>query len=622
MCGIAGFFVSQVTQFQDPFEDIARAMASRLAHRGPDDQGVWVDKDRGIGLAHRRLSILDLSPEGHQPMASVDGRYQLSFNGEIYNFLDLRRELELAGFRFRGGSDTEVLLAALQHWGPEQTLQRIDGMFVFAAWDAQEGRLLLARDRYGKKPLYYGRVGQAWVFASELKAFFAFPGFSPQIDLQAQADYFRFGYVPAPRSIYQQLRKLEPASAVWLDGSAGWPVVTPFWRLPAWQAAGEPATLEEVEAALRAAVARRMVADVPLGAFLSGGIDSSLITALMQERSSRPVQTFCIGFEEASHDEAPYARRVAAALGTDHHEFLVSAREALAVVPSLSRIYDEPFSDPSAIPTFLVSQHARRQVTVVLSGDGGDEVFGGYNRYFWGPRIWNLLRLAPAPLRRLLARLLGALPARWLEGALRGRVSYPQEKWTKFCTLLGARDARDVYRLLTASWSQSGRSDSLLETLPWQGDFLKDMMVLDSLTYLPDDILVKVDRASMAVSLEARAPFLDSQLAEVAWRLPKALKVQGTTGKVALRQLLYRRLPEELFRRPKAGFSMPLGSWLRNELRPWAEEGLAGLRRQGVFETRLLDERWSQHLAGTRDWTQSLWTLLCFQAWTEAQGKP
>jgi len=601
-------------------------MVSRLGHRGPDDEGVWFDTACGIALAHRRLSILDLSPDGHQPMGSEDGRYQLSFNGEIYNFKELRNELEGLGQRFRGRSDTEVLLGSLTCWGLDETLRRIDGMFALALWDARLQRLFLARDRFGKKPVYYGRVGSAWVFGSELKAFLEFPGFSPEVDSKALALFFRFGYVPGPFSIYRDIHKLEPASflSIGRDMQAG-PAVK-YWSLPLPGEESEPSGLDELEKALQTAVARRCVADVPLGAFLSGGIDSSLIVALMQEQSAQPVRTFSIGSDEASHDEAPYAKKVAEFLGTHHTERILSAADVLQVVPLLSSIYDEPYADPSAIPTFLVSRLAREQVTVVLSGDGGDEVFGGYNRYLYAPYVWRVLKAIPVGLRLWLSRRLRQLPFGWLEALLRKHISYPREKLTKLCGLLSSQDQRDLYRRLTTQWSEEatfevggGAPVSLLEQLPWQGEFLKDMMVLDALTYLPDDILVKVDRATMAVGLEARAPLLDTAVAEVAWRLPLSEKISGFRGKIALRKLLRRRLPERLFERPKAGFSLPLGSWLRTRLRGWAEDHLAALKREGILKSKVIDRHWQEHLSGGMDWTHSLWTLLTFQCWTEQQ---
>ncbi len=619
MCGIVGFLGAPQER-----EDARRWLSERrdrMQHRGPDDEGLWVNEDGSAGLGHRRLSILDLSPEGHQPMASADGRYEMVFNGEIYNFLDLKGELEQKGHSFRGGSDTEVMLAAFCEWGVTVSVKRFRGMFAFALWDRHTACLILGRDHYGKKPLYYGVVGDRWVFASELKALHQ-PGL--EIDRQALAEYFRFAYVPAPRSIYREFKKLPPASLVELRPDLSQGAVESFWSLREVASGGSGRVLgnplEATETVLRESVRRRMISDVPLGAFLSGGVDSTLIVCLMQQLSSQPVQTFCIGFAEESHDESPFAREVSRHLGTQHLEHRLSAAEAMSVVPLLPQLYDEPFADSSQIPTYLVSKLARTQVTVALSGDGGDEVFGGYNRYLWAPKLWRALRLVPLPLRKLVAVLLNRFSAASTAGWL-GKVRYPHEKLAKVLEALRVSSSADLYASLVSQWKES----PVLGAAPqWAAatagrDFLFDMMVADATSYLPDDILVKVDRASMGVSLECRAPFLDPDVAEVAWSLPADAKIQGTTGKWILRRLIEKYLPAQLMARPKTGFSLPLGEWLRGPLRGYAEDLLqAGpMRSQGYLNVDKVQACWTEHLSGHRDRSAQLWCVLMFQAWLQ-----
>lgn len=617
MCGIVGYLGSP-RPIQQGSEELT-VRRDRLTHRGPDDQGNWIREDGSVGLGHRRLSILDLSPEGHQPMGSADGRYKLAFNGEIYNFRELRQELAGLGHAFRGSSDTEVMLAAFCQWGIQAALRRFFGMFAFGVWDEQERALTLARDHYGKKPLYYGNLDGTWCFASELKALHR-PGLA--LDRQALANYFRFGYVPDPRSIYQNIHKLPPASSVVLQAGQSAGPVQKFWSIPRNSPLAPPADpLQAVDRVLRRAVERRMVSDVPLGAFLSGGVDSSLIVALMQQISKEPVQTFCIGFEDRKSDESPYARAVAQHLGTRHVEHRLSPEESLAVVPLLPRLYDEPFADSSQIPTYLVSKLARTQVTVALSGDGGDEVFGGYNRYFHAPRLWSGLRLIPRFMRQLLALAARGLSAEFL-ARLIPRVSLAQHKVTKFLALLAVNSPRELYEGLMAMWVSSPvlglvPEGGILDGFSWGNDFAADMMTLDTQTYLPDDILVKMDRASMAVSLECRAPFLDPEVAEVAWSLPMEWKVRSGVGKVVLRKLLAQYLPTDLIERPKIGFSLPLGEWLRGPLRGWAEDLLAPdrIKREGLLDANLIRRRWQEHLSGQRNHAAALWCVLMFEAW-------
>ncbi len=575
-------------------------------------------------------------------MLSPCGRYVLVYNGEIYNHMDLRKDLENEGgqFRWRGHSDTETLLAALRYWGIEGALHRCNGMFAFALWDVRERTLYLARDRMGEKPLYYGNCRESFLFASELKALTAFPGWRGDVDRDALALYLRHNYVPAPWSIYKGILKLPPAHFVVVrDGGRhlGEPVC--YWDLPRIASEGVRQTRDdlaalsdELDALLRDAVGRRMVADVPLGAFLSGGFDSSIVVAQMQAQSVRPVRTFSIGFHEADHNEAPHAKAVAAYLGTDHTELYVSPEEAMSVIPRLSEIYDEPFGDSSQIPTLLVSQLARRHVTVSLSGDGGDELFYGYQRYALGHRIWSKLRLLPAPLRQTLGWCLGHVPVdgiKRMQGMLpkRIKVAHLADQLPKLAQVLCHRRGELFYRALISHWKQPDRvvlgakepetilsRPGRLADLP---DLRNRMMLLDMLTYLPDDILTKVDRASMAVSLEARVPLLDHRLVEFAWRVPLKYKVRNGQSKWLLRQVLYRYMPRELVERPKMGFGVPIEHWLRGPLRDWAEELLdeKRLREEAFFDPAPIRSKWEEHLAGNRRWHYYLWDVLMFQAW-------
>jgi asparagine synthase (glutamine-hydrolysing) len=625
-------------------------MSTCLTHRGPDDSGVWVDEEVGIGLGHRRLSILDLSPAGHQPMISHCGRFVTVFNGEIYNYLDIRGELEASGAAptWRGHSDTEVMLAAIARWGMRATLERMTGMFALAVWDRAERTLHVARDRLGEKPLYYGWLQGSFVFASELKALRVYPGWRGEVDRGALSLFLRYGCVPAPYAIYSGIRKLMPGSllSVQYDGSAK---ETQYWsaRAVAERGLADPFKGTDAEAAdvlerlLSRAVGRQMVADVPLGAFLSGGVDSSTVVSLMQAQSARPVKTFTIGFREQGHNEAEHAKAVARHLGTDHTELYVTPAEARETIPRLGQLYDEPFSDASGIPTFLVAQLARRTVTVSLSGDGGDELFAGYNRHFIARGLWRRIGWLPAPLRRAAARAITSVsPAHWnrfLAAALRlspGHFRYPDagEKLHKLAPVLGARGPDDVYLGLRSQWDRpssvvlAGAEPPIATTdnAQWASlpDFTQRMMFLDLIGYLPDDILVKVDRAAMGVSLETRVPMLDHEVVEFAWRVPLAMKIRDGQGKWLLRQVLYKLVPRELIERPKTGFTVPIGSWLRGPLRGWAEALLneGRLRQEGFFDPIVIRKRWDEHLLGRRDWQESLWTVLMFQAWLQAES--
>jgi asparagine synthase (glutamine-hydrolysing) len=660
MCGIVGLLAPNQTR--EALEAQARLMNNSIAHRGPDDAGVWCDHAVGLALAHRRLAVLDLSVAGHQPMASASGRYVIAFNGEIYNHLELRRELQRSALLqapWRGHSDTETLLAAIEAWGLEATLQRCVGMFALSLWDRRERVLQLARDRFGEKPLYWGLIGpsrsQALVFGSELAALRALPGFVNLTDRQSLAQLLRFGAIAAPRSIYSGIQQLLPGHLLRLPLGAGLPeplpASQPWWcmRSTIAESLTRPFTdqaeaLEALEQALGEAVQLQSLADVPLGSFLSGGIDSSLITALLQVRSSRPVRTLTIGFEESGFNEAPYARAVAAHLGTEHSETLLTAADAQALIPQLPRLYSEPFADSSQLPTYLVCREARRSaLTVALSGDGGDELFGGYNRYFWGPRIWNRLAWLPWPLRRLLGSAIQLLPpAGWDALGQPLPIAQLGHKAHKLADRLShVRSTDDLYRSLVSEWRdpvallQPGPEGPVLEPsspLDWPlpealgADPVGRMMVTDSLNYLANDILTKVDRAAMATSLETRAPFLDHRVAALAWRLPMAMKIKrgqgGGSGKWALRQILYKHVPRELIERPKAGFGMPIGAWLRGPLRPWADALLdpVAMQHQGYLRPEPIQRLWHQHLSGRFDHTARLWTVLMWQAWLAECG--
>jgi asparagine synthase (glutamine-hydrolysing) len=655
MCGLAGSILG-TNLFQTSYWSILLTqIGDALRHRGPDDSGIWFDEHTGIGLVHRRLSILDLSPAGHQPMHSVCGRFVLVFHGEISNHLALRSELHKSGIApaWRGHSDTETLLASFAAWGVTATLQRSVGMFAFALWDKVDGVLTLARDRFGEKPLYYGWVGQgthrAFVFGSELKALRAFPGFDNPVNRGALALYMQHCTVPAPYSIYEDIFKLEAGCLLTLRSSdlkAGALSIEPYWRLTDAVREGMANPVEDeteavslLDAALREAVAFQAVADVPLGAFLSGGVDSSTIVALMQTQSERPVQTFTVGFDEAGFDESPHALAVAKHLGTEHHEIRVTADDARSVIPLLPQLYDEPFADSSQIPTYLVCQAARRNVTVALSGDAGDELFGGYNRYFWAERVWNRIAWLPPSLRQALGTALQQLPTeRWdslghmLPGG-RGIARLGDKAHKMAHRMKTVKSLDDLYRSLVTEWPEDVELVKGATRLPTKLDDTSlvagisqaehRMMLWDSLTYLPDDILTKVDRAAMGVSLETRVPFLDHRVAELAWRLPLNMKIRGGEGKWALRQVLYKYVPRELIERPKAGFGIPVGQWLRGPLRDWAEALLdeQRLEREGYLNPAPIREIWKQHLSGRYDWTVRLWTVLMFQAWLENQKR-
>jgi asparagine synthase (glutamine-hydrolysing) len=625
-------------------------MTSAIRHRGPDDAGCWTDPNLGVALGHRRLSIIDLSPEGHQPMLSASGRYVIIYNGEVYNFLELRKELEAQGTRFRGHSDTEVMLAAIERHGLSGAVRRFAGMFAFALFDRRETRLHLVRDRLGEKPLYYGWAGDVLLFGSELKALRQHPAWRGEINRDALALYLRHNYVPAPYSIYRGINKAIPGTITSIDaGHSRREVVKEvYWSaretaergIGASGIVGEPETLEQLERLLRATVRREMISDVPLGAFLSGGIDSSLVVALMQQESSPRVRTFTIGFDEREFNEATYAKAVAQHLGTDHTELYVRPEEALAVVPKLPQLYDEPFGDSSQVPTFLVSELARRHVTVSLSGDGGDELFGGYDRYFLADRMWRLLSAIPKTVRRAVATAIRTVkPASWdrvlsvfgLTHGSRAARRVTGDRMHKVAAILSTETLEGIYRDFVTHWREPtkvalGSSEPLTVLTDSSrqvvlNGLLTRMMYIDLVSYLPDDILVKVDRASMAVSLESRAPFLDHAMVEFAWSIPSRMRVRGGRGKWLLRQLLHRFVPEALVDRPKMGFGVPIDRWLRGPLKQWAAALLdsSRLRRQGYFEPAAIEQKWAEHQDGSRNWHYLLWDVLMFQAWLETQ---
>jgi asparagine synthase (glutamine-hydrolysing) len=638
MCGLTGFWDRSASTSGDELERLAVAMRETLVRRGPDDAGVWVDPASGVAFGFRRLSIVDLSPTGHQPMISADGRFVIAFNGEIYNFRELRAELEAVGIRFRGTSDTEVMVEGFSHWGVRPTLERLIGMFAVALFDRRTRSLQLIRDRLGIKPLYWARFGQLILFGSELKALRMHPGWNPEVDQNAASAFLRFAYVPAPYTIYKSVRKLEPGTMLTVD-SAGEPRIERFWDLRDVAREGQsmPSDANDEEAVdaldrlLKDAVGRRMIADVPLGAFLSGGIDSSTVVALMQAKSDRPVRTFTIGFHETGYDEAEDARKVARHLGTDHTELYVEPAHARDVIPNLPEHYDEPFADSSQIPTLLISELTRRHVTVALSGDGGDEVFAGYHRYRWADAIWRRIGWMPRALRRAAASGLRALPPQgWdcLFAAVPDKLRPRQagDKVHKIASILGSDSADSIYRRLITQWDAPERlMPGAVEPLglPFDPtvpklvpDFFARMRFVDTLTYLPDDILTKLDRASMAASLEARVPLLDHRVVSFAWHLPRRFLVRGATSKWLLRQVLYRYVPRELVERPKTGFGVPIDAWLRGPLRDWAESLLAEPQlREAGLEPGLVRARWQEHLSGRRNWQYSLWTILMLQAW-------
>lgn len=638
MCGITGYYLSSADSSHPA---LRLCQGGLLNHRGPDGFAHWQEVAVPVGLQHYRLAILDLSATGVQPMHSVDGRYVIAFNGEIYNHLELRARLEYAGSApaWRGSSDTETLLACISAWGVVAALEACTGMFAIGLYDRGERRLTLVRDRLGEKPLYYGYLAGALVFASEPKVFQMVAGSSLTLDSSALAAYMRLGYVPGDQSIFQGIKRLPPGCTVEFTYAdvrqACFPQPSKYWQaadlgrceqhhhpLPTW--------LEGLDKTLRRAVKGQMLADVPLGALLSGGIDSSLVVAMMQAQAAQPIKTFSVGLKDSATDEAPYARKIASYLGTDHHEVYVSPADALEVIPHLPQVYCEPFADSSQIPTLLIAGIARQSVKVVLTGDGGDELFGGYDRYFRVASGWKAIGKVPPTLRRGMGRLIKAMPAELINRiySSHGKLSNPADRAYKIAGVLGSRSAAELNREMLSLWRPAlvlpGHEEAesvYLQALPQAHSLLEQLMLADTLCYLPDDLLVKVDRAAMAVSLESRAPFLDHQVVELAWSMPESVKIIYGEGKVVLKQLLARYLPQELYDRPKQGFGIPLDSWLKGPLRDWGEALLSpvALQRCTLLDVKTIRQKWQEYLSGERNWQHQIWTVLMFQAWYEQQ---
>ena len=650
MCGIAGFINKGKTGAAE-LAAIASGMAGKLAHRGPNGAGVWTDAESGIGLAHQRLAIMDLSPAGHQPMTSSCGRFVLVFNGEIYNHQKIRRELKLVPastpHSFNGHSDTETILAAISQWGLECALNKCVGMFALGLWDKREHQLHLARDRVGEKPLYYGFHNGNLLFGSELKAITAYPGFKAQINRNALIQYLQYSFIPAPNSIYQGIYKLPPGCHLTLTKTLLSQQILPepqaYWSLG--QVASkaqknpfrgsEDLAVLELERLLSESISDQIIADVPLGAFLSGGIDSSTVVALMQSLSDKPVKSFTIGFSESDYDESKHAQQVARHIGTDHRELFVSPDQALDVIPNLPTIYDEPFADVSQIPTFLVSTLASKDVTVCLSGDGGDELFGGYNRHINGSSLWRKFNRIPRNIRKAASKTITKFPHKTLESAFHTanrmipkayQYNMVGEKIHKIAHLLSAESGDQIYNSLLSKWHESERiladtmhfNSAISNSCPSEIRTLEQrMMFMDTAIYLPDNVLVKIDRAAMGASLETRVPMLEHRLIEFAWTLPIEMNIRGNQGKRLLRKLLYRHVPATLIERPKAGFSVPIDDWLRGPLRDWAEDLLdhQKISTDGYFCPEAIKRKWDQHKSGKYNWGQQLWNVTTFQAW-------
>ena len=646
MCGIAGFISPNL--HINSFEKTINCMIDELKHRGPDDRGIWFDYEVGIALAHSRLSIVDLSKAGHQPMISLCNRYYIVFNGEIYNHHILRKQLP-ASIKWQSHSDTETLINGISYWGLSKTLSKLVGMFAFALWDKEQKKLILVRDRLGEKPLYFGFIGKTMIFGSELKSIEAFPEISPKIDKKSLEIYLRFGYVPAPLSIYEGIYKLSPGNFIEFSmeniKSTTIPNSKKYWSLE--KIINESQThpflgsenyaIDHLETLLKETISSQIQADVPIGAFLSGGIDSSTVVSIMQNQSKDLLKTFTVGFEEFGYDESTSARAISSFLGTDHRELLVTSNDAMKIIPDLPEIYDEPFSDVSQIPTFLISKFASNKVKVCLSGDGGDELFCGYSRQIVGPRIWRILKNIPIPLRKIIANFIHQLPpSSWdrfyylCENFLPKhlRINFPGLKLYKISDLINTQNLYDVYLSLISSWlyphdilacydSKKGYDFFEFESLNFN-DSHHQMMYFDSINYLPNDILVKLDRAAMASSLETRLPLLDHRIIEFAWSIPLGMKLRNNSSKWLLKEVLKKYLPDKnLINKQKRGFSVPIGEWLRGPLRKWANELLDEklISSHQYFSPKSIRVKWEEHLSGKQDWSKQIWTILIFQSW-------
>jgi len=642
VCGVAGWIDGAGTASGEGLKAVVVRMRDRMIPRGPDGAGVWIDPGAGVALGHRRLAIIDLTETGAQPMVSCSRRYVITFNGEIYNFPEIRRELEGRGVRFRSTSDTEVMLESFEQWGIQGALERFVGMFAFALWDCQERALILARDRLGEKPLYYGWAGSALVFGSTLEALAAHPDWRGEIDRDALALYFQLQYVPCPWSIYRGIRKLPPATFLRLrlrDLRTGQlPDPTPYWSLRQVAESGcadpfrgtDSEAIDHLEILLKQSVAGQMLSDVPLGALLSGGVDSSAVVALMQTQSQRPVRTFTIGFDSSAYDESRFAARIARHLSTDHTEIRVTPADAMTVIPKMPELYDEPFADQSQIPTCVVAQLARRHVTVCLSGDGGDELFCGYNRHLQLRRLWSAVGPLPRPLRRGIAALLAAAPSGFYQFALKDRRhGVLADQVQKLATILSLGGPEDMYQRLAVLWDRperivrdaTARPTLITDRRGWPDlpGVMDRLMYVEAMTSLPDNMMVKLDRAAGGASLETRVPMLDHRIVEFSWRLPFRYKVRDGVGKWILRQVLYRRVPRAMVERPKSGFDAPIDEWLRGPLRDWAEDLLAPgrLARDGYLDPDPIVKRWQEHVSGRQKWQYHLWAVLMFQAWMD-----